>query len=109
MNTLSEAEIPAGLLYYTQSDSLIRVAPSRHELRGLMIARNNTAGYMVRRRAVKPSPCNYEEDAEAAAVEPSPIEDVNFLPPTIDEEFACKKCYAVDGCMLYRKVTYHSL
>ncbi|EGO00518.1 hypothetical protein SERLA73DRAFT_178349, partial [Serpula lacrymans var. lacrymans S7.3] len=26
-----------------------------------------------------------------------------FLPPTIDDEWICKKCYAVDTCMLYRK------
>lgn len=30
------------------------------------------------------------------------VED--FLPPTIDDGYICKKCYASDGCMLYRKV-----
>ncbi len=28
----------------------------------------------------------------------------HFLPPTIDLAYACNKCYAADGCMLYRKV-----
>jgi DNA replication ATP-dependent helicase Dna2 len=28
-----------------------------------------------------------------------------FLPPTIDDERTCKRCYALDTCMLYRKVS----
>jgi DNA replication ATP-dependent helicase Dna2 len=28
----------------------------------------------------------------------------SFLPPTIDDERTCKRCYALDTCMLYRKV-----
>jgi DNA replication ATP-dependent helicase Dna2 len=28
-----------------------------------------------------------------------------LLPPTLDEERVCKKCYAADGCMLYRRVS----
>ena len=28
-----------------------------------------------------------------------------LLPPTLDEERVCKKCYAADACMLYRRVS----
>ncbi|KAG8887928.1 Tripartite DNA replication factor [Tulasnella sp. 332] len=109
-------EIPAGLLYYTQSDSLIRVNASRHDLRGLIISRNNTASYMMRRRPTRDE--DERQDAEVFDGADVPIpsssqglvplvsqtrEVEDFLPPTIDEEYICKNCYASEGCMLYRK------
>ncbi|RDB29779.1 DNA replication ATP-dependent helicase/nuclease dna2 [Hypsizygus marmoreus] len=81
-------EVPAGLLYYTQSDEVVRVPAGRNEVRGLIVARNEMAGYMMRR--------NEKSGNEEAAFEP-------FLPPTIDDERVCKRCYALDTCMLYRK------
>jgi DNA replication ATP-dependent helicase Dna2 len=39
--------------------------------------------------------------------EETAIEDLAYLPPTIDNARECKMCYAVDSCMLYRKVRHH--
>lgn len=36
--------------------------------------------------------------------EAEPEEDRPLLPAPIDEERSCKRCYAVDACMLFRKV-----
>ncbi|KAI6145369.1 Dna2-domain-containing protein [Pisolithus tinctorius] len=77
-------EVPSGLLYYTQSEEVVRVPRGRNELRALIIARNEMAGYMTRRAKQ-----NKVQEA--------------FLPPTLDDERICKKCYALDTCMLYRK------
>ncbi|KAG6333843.1 hypothetical protein ID866_5248 [Astraeus odoratus] len=77
-------EVPSGLLYYTQSEEVVRVPRGRNELRALIIARNELAGYMMRR-------ANHSKSQEP------------FLPPTIDDEWICKKCYTADVCMLYRK------
>ncbi|KAK0235314.1 AAA domain-containing protein [Armillaria nabsnona] len=75
-------EVSSGLLYYTQSEEVLQVDVNRNELRGLIMARNEMAGYMVRRHEDPPEP---------------------FLPPTLDDERLCKRCYVLDACMLYRK------
>jgi len=64
------------------------------------MARNELAGWMSKRRSLDlPLPVPRPEgDGETA------IEDLAFLPPTIDNARECKMCYAVDSCMLYRKV-----
>lgn len=80
-------EVPSGLLYYTQSEEVVRVPAGRNELRGLIGARNEMAAYMMRRHG------------KAALSEAEP-----FLPPTIDDERTCKRCFVLDACMLYRKV-----
>ncbi|KAI6101441.1 Dna2-domain-containing protein [Pisolithus croceorrhizus] len=77
-------EVPSGLLYYTQSEEVVRVPRGRNELRALIITRNEMAGYMMRR------------------TKPNKVQEA-FLPATIDDERICKKCYALDACMLYRK------
>ncbi|KAF5357379.1 hypothetical protein D9758_005868 [Tetrapyrgos nigripes] len=76
-------DVSSGLLYYTQSEEVVEVPASRNELRGLIIGRNELATYMMRRQ-------------RKGSSEP-------FLPPTIDDERVCKKCYSLDSCMLYRK------
>jgi hypothetical protein len=83
-------EVPSGLLYYTQSEEVVRVPQSRNELRALIGARNEMASYMMRRNT---------HGKEKAPEEP-------FLPPTIDDERACNRCYALDTCMLFRKVWF---
>ncbi|KAK0217033.1 AAA domain-containing protein [Armillaria fumosa] len=75
-------EVSSGLLYYTQNEEVLQVDVNRNELRGLIMARNEMAGYMVRRHEDPPEP---------------------FLPPTLDDERLCKRCYVLDACMLYRK------
>ncbi|KAG1738190.1 AAA domain-containing protein [Suillus lakei] len=80
-------DVPSGLLYYTQSEEVVRVPQSRNELRALIGARNEMASYMMRRNT---------HGKEKELEEP-------FLPPTIDDERVCKRCYALDTCMLFRK------
>ncbi|KIK37375.1 hypothetical protein CY34DRAFT_92854 [Suillus luteus UH-Slu-Lm8-n1] len=80
-------EVSSGLLYYTQSEEVVRVPQSRNELRALIGARNEMASYMMRRNI---------HGKEKVLEEP-------FLPPTIDDERACNMCYALDTCMLFRK------
>ncbi|KAI0674044.1 Dna2-domain-containing protein [Trametes maxima] len=91
------AEIPSGLLYYTQSEEVVRVPAARNEIRALFVMRNEMAGYMMRRlKATAYLSGTEEEVAVTASVEP-------FLPPTIDDNRTCGKCYTLDTCMLYRK------
>jgi hypothetical protein len=42
--------IPAGLLYYSQSNSIIQVPAAKHELRSLLNARNVLASFLFRKR-----------------------------------------------------------
>ncbi|KAF8528420.1 Dna2-domain-containing protein [Hysterangium stoloniferum] len=83
-----DVEVPSGLLYYTHSEELIRVPAARNEVKALLIARNELASYMMRKRIL-----NDDSDQH---VQP-------LLPPTLDDGYKCKKCYVVNGCMLYRK------
>ncbi|TRM57387.1 AAA domain-containing protein [Schizophyllum amplum] len=87
-------EVPSGLLYYTQHDEVVNVPSSHHEVRGLLSARNDMAAYMMRRMRVPKRGAESDEEP--------PVEEA-FLPPTIDDERVCKRCYALDTCMLYRK------
>lgn len=87
-------EVPSGLLYYTRSDEVVRVPAVRNEVRALLVARNEMAAYMMRRmRAGRKGGAEDVPDVEA------------FLPPTIDDAWQCGKCFALDTCMLYRKVS----
>ena len=89
-----DVPVPAGLLYYSQLDSVLRVEAKQNEMRALILARNELAGYLVKQRQLQvtsDSQLSYD------------IEDSSFLPPTIDNPRECKTCYASDSCMLYRK------
>lgn len=90
-------EVNAGLLYYTQTEEVVRVPASRNEIRGLFTARNEIAGYMMRR--IQNTDVREDEMDVQDTSAPEP-----FLPATIDDERTCKRCYALDACMLYRKV-----
>ncbi len=88
--------VPAGLLYYSQLDSILRVEAKPNEIRALIIARNELAHYLSKKRKLP------------GAVQDRPLADIElaaFLPPTIDHPRECSHCYAVDSCMLYRKVS----
>ncbi|WWC63257.1 uncharacterized protein I303_105857 [Kwoniella dejecticola CBS 10117] len=90
--------VPAGLLYYSQLDSILRVEAKQNEIRALIIARNELADWLsIKRRIPKSS-----VPVESGALQVEDVED-SFLPPTIDNPKECKSCYAVDSCMLYRK------
>ncbi|EKM53179.1 uncharacterized protein PHACADRAFT_147492 [Phanerochaete carnosa HHB-10118-sp] len=82
------AEVPSGLLYYTQSEEVVRVPTAPNEMRALAMRRNELAGWIMRRIR--------QGEAENAVEEA-------FLPPTIDSARVCGRCYSVDTCMLYRK------
>ena len=70
----------------------------RNEIRGLIGQRNRVAGFVARRGRGETH--RGEGGGERKG------EEEPFLPPTIDDEWACKRCYALDACMLYRKVVY---
>ncbi|KAL5490161.1 DNA2 [Sanghuangporus weigelae] len=83
-----------GLLFYTQSEEIIRVPAGRNELRGLIITRNELANYLTRGLRMKTgSAPDNRQKGDASS----------FLPPTINQDRACSRCYVADVCMLYRK------
>ncbi|KAL5511792.1 DNA2 [Sanghuangporus vaninii] len=83
-----------GLLFYTQSEEIIRVPVGRNELRGLIITRNELANYLTRRLRMKTGSAPDNRQKSDAS---------SFLPPTINQDRACSRCYVADACMLYRK------
>lgn len=133
-------QVPPGLLYYTQSEEVIRVTPTRNEIRGLLMSRNDIANHLMGREQYnktkrtssqsqnqpQPPPDDPNPSCSPETTPPFPDEyamstcardrcdertatitianPVPFLPPTIDDEWSCTKCYNVDVCMLYRKV-----
>ncbi|GJJ13038.1 hypothetical protein Clacol_007287 [Clathrus columnatus] len=84
-----DVQVPSGLLYYTHSDELLRIPAVRNEVKALLMARNELASYLMRKRTL---------DSEEQHFNDKPL-----LPPTLDENYKCNKCYVVNGCMLYRK------
>ena len=94
-------EIPSGLLYYTQSEEVVRVPAARNELRALLVSRNELAAHMMNRLRAK-GEVNVTEDETSGETSIDDLE--SFLPPTIDDHRTCGRCFALDTCMLYRKV-----
>jgi DNA replication ATP-dependent helicase Dna2 len=82
--------VDLGLLYYTQSEEVISVPATRLELRALIGVRNAIAEWMARR---------FRGIGRQRFTNGS-----SFLPPTINNERLCGRCYALDVCMLYRRV-----
>jgi len=93
------ASVEDGLLYYTQSEEVVRVPRGRNEIRGLLVARNEMASYIVRRSGEGAGTKETGADVDVDVEEGAP-----FLPTTIDDERVCGRCYALDTCMLYRRV-----
>lgn len=83
-----------GLLYYSKSGELHRIRFSRNEVRSLIIGRNELAHYL----RLDSSRLRNDELVMTASEAPLPV-----LPPTIDSEHKCRRCYAIDGCMLFRR------
>ncbi|EPQ56685.1 hypothetical protein GLOTRDRAFT_75513 [Gloeophyllum trabeum ATCC 11539] len=94
-----KADVPSGLLFYTHTEEVVKVPAARLELKGLILARNEIAGYMVRRHRVVGVKRAQNTGHQAG----DDLDSESFLPPTIDDERTCKRCYALDTCMLYRK------
>ena len=91
--------ISAGLLYYSQLDSILSVEARPNEIRALIMTRNELASWLSRRRLSR-------ADSATSSPTPASIRDLeeNFLPAGIDDAKECGNCYAVDTCMLYQKV-----
>ncbi|TEB08749.1 Dna2-domain-containing protein [Coprinellus micaceus] len=103
-------DVPDGLLYYTQSDTVVRVPRTRNEIRGLVVARNQLASYTIKRIGRegdirKKRREELEQEERQGDIEEIGMGAEPFLPPPIDSEHACKKCYTLDTCMLYRYAT----
>ncbi|KAM6495129.1 Dna2 domain containing protein [Amanita muscaria] len=90
------SDVPAGLLYYTQSEEVVHVPRSRNEIRALIATRNELASWMMKRMGVG---ANQDSQDTQRTV----VVDEAFLPPTIDNARQCKRCFVLDTCMLYRK------
>ncbi|KAJ7175873.1 DNA replication factor Dna2-domain-containing protein [Mycena filopes] len=90
------AEVSSGLLFYTQSEEVVRVPAARNDIKGLIGARNEMAVYMARRIQKKDFSRGGDRMKIDEVAEP-------FLPRTIDDERTCKRCFSLDTCMLYRK------
>lgn len=108
---------------------MLEVKAAKPEIRSLLAARNELAGYLSRKRVVQEARRAQASQANASGTrkaQPSPsksqralnsqgamvpsgipldIEDVGILPPTTENARECRNCYANDGCMLYRKVS----
>ena len=92
-------DLQSGLLWYTTANSLIRVTPARNEIRGLLISRNNLSVYMTHREPSKFLRMLNNEDTNNDV---NDIEDV-ILPPTVDNDHSCPRCFMVDSCMLFKR------
>ncbi|KAI4598312.1 Tripartite DNA replication factor [Pestalotiopsis sp. 9143b] len=73
-----DIEIAYGILYYTESSNTIRIPTIRHELRHMIMQRNELACH-VRERSVQ-------------------------LPPMTRSTNVCGKCYAKASCFIYHKL-----
>lgn len=88
-------QVDEGLLYYTQTDEPIKVTASRNEVQALMVARNDMVYHMAKKAK------DMARNAELNKFEPTS----EHLPDIIDDERTCERCYVLDTCMLYRKVS----
>ncbi|ODN92700.1 DNA replication ATP-dependent helicase Dna2 [Cryptococcus wingfieldii CBS 7118] len=110
--------VTAGLLYYSQSDTILRVEAKPMEIRALIMARNELAFWLSKQRKVPKHISEEDQPVEIlrggvvkkeikagqkVVVEEAEMEEA-FLPATIDNPRECKMCYANEACMLYRRV-----
>lgn len=113
-------DLLSGLLFYTQTGQVYSVDQARNEVRGLLHNRNELAAYTSMRSTYphKPQRMYTSEDIEdlaspsqahiASQADSQDIEDRAILPKPIDQPKTCKRCFAVDACMLYRAVSLAS-
>ncbi|KAF7560575.1 hypothetical protein G7046_g3558 [Stylonectria norvegica] len=73
-----DIEIAYGILYYMETSKTIRIPAIRHELRHMIMQRNQLACY-VRERSVQ-------------------------LPPMLKSKHMCGKCYAKTSCFIYHRL-----
>lgn len=73
-----DIDITYGVLYYMETSKTMRIPAIRHELRQMILQRNQLAGY-VRERSVQ-------------------------LPPMLQSKHMCGRCYAKVPCFTYHKL-----
>ncbi|KFA53128.1 hypothetical protein S40293_03132 [Stachybotrys chartarum IBT 40293] len=73
-----DIDIMYGILYYMESSKTMRVAAIRHELRHMIMQRNQLACY-IRERSVQ-------------------------LPPMLKNKHMCGNCYAKTSCFIYHRL-----
>lgn len=73
-----DIDIAYGILYYMETSKTIRIPAIRHELRHMILQRNQLACY-VRERSVQ-------------------------LPPMLKNKHMCGKCYAKTSCFIYHRL-----
>ncbi|MBW0462867.1 hypothetical protein O181_002582 [Austropuccinia psidii MF-1] len=100
-------DITAGLLLYTSFNELTRVRAVNDEIRHLIIARNHLASYTNNQpsfsaKTIQPLDYN-NRSVDVEDLISQPVFDKPLLPPPIDNDHACGRCYAIDSCFLYRK------
>ncbi len=126
-NACAGTAIDSGILYYTQTDSMLLVPAAPREIKSLLEARNELAVYMARERPVLEARRRKASKSPSKACSQPPIfrdsaspakpsqagsqlavatatQSMEILPPTIDNFRECRSCYSVKGCMLFRKV-----
>ncbi|KAL5315528.1 hypothetical protein ACEPPN_016396 [Leptodophora sp. 'Broadleaf-Isolate-01'] len=73
-----DVEIAYGILYYMETSETIRIPAIRHELRHMIMQRNELACFVRERHSQ--------------------------LPPMLKKENMCNKCYAKTPCFIYHKL-----
>ena len=69
------------------------------------MTRNDLAVHMMMRNVALQDGRTAKKDAEKGLlVTESESSREDWLPPTIDDERTCSRCYVSDGCMLFKKV-----
>lgn len=93
--------VEAGILYYLESSSMSRIAPTYNEIKQMVQQRNRLASYIHRaRNPARP-------DADANDMTPpmaSQAMEESGLPNLLRNPFKCGRCYAQESCF-----SYHSL
>jgi len=73
-----DVEIAYGILYYMETSETIRIPAIRHELRHMIMQRNELACFVRERHAQ--------------------------LPPMLKKENMCNRCYAKTACFIYHRL-----
>ncbi|KAK0868196.1 DNA replication endonuclease-helicase Dna2 [Friedmanniomyces endolithicus] len=94
-----DVAVKAGILYYLESSTMSRIAPSALEIRQMVQQRNRLAAYIHRAKHPRP----VEEQSDVPVMRSQEIED-SGLPAMLNDPFKCGRCYAQQSCF-----TYHAM
>ncbi len=95
MSARYSEDVTSGLLYYTQSEEVVRVPVGRNELKALVMARNEIASYIAKRQ-VKKKVAEEGNECASSSIEP-------FLPrPSTTKELAAGALLRMRACFTRR-------